>query len=865
MIPIRLTIKGFLSYQQVVELDFTGFELACISGPNGAGKSSLLDAITWALFGRARKKEDDALINSDCQSAEITLEFTYERDQYRIRRSKVRNKTCQLELFILNQQKEWVNLSEHSLRETEKRIEQTLRMDYETFINTCFFLQGKADQFAQQPAGKRKEILSSILNLEIWEEYRKMAALLGRREENEINATNALLGEIEAELAQEGERRTRLERTSHELELKSNLRREKEQLADSTRRQADLLKEQENSLNLLRSHLVELDRQKQENQSIWQSRSEELKFFTRLISDEKNILDGYQNLRNLRMELQKQNLLATQFHSLDQQRAGQEAILAAEKARLEQVIKNLKQEQEKMDGLQIRLNQFNPQLETAAAEIKAAEEKLTEKAAMENQIQNLQQSQSEMTAGNKQLRASMDELKSRIEKLNAARATCPLCGSDLSEHHRASLLAGLEKEGKNQADQYRLNEKNNQDISAQVTELRKKLSELAKIEIKREQFIKTRAGLETEIRSATQEIESWTRTGQAALAESQKNFEEGLFAADAQKELGVILASISELDYDRQAHADLEQKELDARECEELHQALEKARASAQPLQREIGLIEQRQAELDERLRQQEAILRKNEEKQSQASAALPNLLQMEAELSVIQSEENELRMEAGRALQEVEVLTQRKSKKDELLAKREAKARSISQLERLERAFGRNGVPALLIEQALPDIESKANQILDQLSSGGMSLTFATERERKNKKEDGAIQTLDILISDAAGKREYELFSGGEAFRINFAIRLALSQALAKRAGARLQTLVIDEGFGSQDADGRQRLIEAINLVMESGTLAGQKEPVSDIRKILVITHLDELKDAFPARIEVEKTTRGSALQVMS
>ena len=56
MIPLKLHIAGFLSYRQPVELDFTGFDLACISGQNGAGKSSLLDAITWVLFGEARKQ-----------------------------------------------------------------------------------------------------------------------------------------------------------------------------------------------------------------------------------------------------------------------------------------------------------------------------------------------------------------------------------------------------------------------------------------------------------------------------------------------------------------------------------------------------------------------------------------------------------------------------------------------------------------------------------------------------------------------------------------------------------------------------------------------------------------------------------------
>jgi len=50
MIPISLSISGFLSYKDPAEIDFTSFDLACISGQNGAGKSSILDAITWPQF-----------------------------------------------------------------------------------------------------------------------------------------------------------------------------------------------------------------------------------------------------------------------------------------------------------------------------------------------------------------------------------------------------------------------------------------------------------------------------------------------------------------------------------------------------------------------------------------------------------------------------------------------------------------------------------------------------------------------------------------------------------------------------------------------------------------------------------------------
>jgi exonuclease SbcC len=232
--------------------------------------------------------------------------------------------------------------------------------------------------------------------------------------------------------------------------------------------------------------------------------------------------------------------------------------------------------------------------------------------------------------------------------------------------------------------------------------------------------------------------------------------------------------------------------------------------------------------------------------------AALPDSERAERELDDLREQENIQSMQVGAARQQVEVLKVLKTRQKELNNKRTAATLQISRYKQLERAFSKDGVPALLIEQALPEIEAHANDILDRLSAGSMSVRFETQRDYKDKNRDDKKETLDILISDSAGMREYELFSGGEAFRINFAIRLALSRVLAQRAGARLQTLVIDEGFGSQDADGRQRLIEAINLVRP------------DFAKVLVITHLEELKDAFPARIEVEKTPEGSQVRVI-
>jgi exonuclease SbcC len=249
---------------------------------------------------------------------------------------------------------------------------------------------------------------------------------------------------------------------------------------------------------------------------------------------------------------------------------------------------------------------------------------------------------------------------------------------------------------------------------------------------------------------------------------------------------------------------------------------------------------------------------RQNEEYQAaeagwqSAQAQAPDLYAAEQELFSLQEQENTLRLEVGAARQKVLVLDDLKARQKSLETQRDETSGRIGQYKQLERAFSKDGIPAVLIEQALPQIEEKANNILDRLSGGGMSVRFLTQAAYKDKSRADLRETLDISISDETGVRDYEMFSGGEAFRVNFAIRLALSEVLAQRAGARLRMLVIDEGFGSQDAQGRQRLVEAINLVK------------GDFAKILVITHIDELKDQFPARIEVEKTALGSQVRLI-
>ncbi len=853
MIPIRLYLSGFLSYQDPVELDFTAFDLACISGSNGAGKSSLLDAITWALFGRARRR-DDTIINSHSQQAEVIFDFRYEGNLYRVQRLKPREKTSMLEFFICTVDGEWRPMTGNSVRETENRLQSTLRMDYDTFTNASFFLQGRADQFAQQGPAERKKVLSNILGLEVWEQYRADAAERRKTLEADGKGLDAQITDIDSELAQEAARKQRLREVEAGLEHISQRRKAMEGGLDALRRLIATLNEQARMVEMLERAALEARQRFERLQSDLDRLRQEQAEFQQVLANEAAATAAYRRWQELRVDLERWDGVAANFREIEARRAAPLTAIAAEASRLDQERRTLFGQELLLLQEQARLPELETQRAELAASIQRLEAQLAGRGQLEADLQSIQGSAAEAQVQNRTLREAMRALKERIDRLNHVEgALCPLCGQPLSPDERANLIASLENEGKEMGDLYRANQELQAQSDGRVSELKAQIAGLARFEEELRAQARLHDRLEAEHKRIAEAVELWSAGGAARLAEVTRMLAEEDFAPQARAALAEIDEQSRELGYDAAAHDAVRRAELEGRAAEGEMRALEAARASLAPLERQIAGLETQVAQEAAHLAGQEDAYHDARARHEAESAQAPDLNAAEAEVFTIQSEENGLRMEVGMVRQSVAVLDHQRDRRARLSAQRDELNKKIARLKTLERAFSKDGVPALLIEQALPEIEMQANELLDRLSNGNMSVRFATQRLYKDKHRDDRRETLDIIISDAAGEREYELFSGGEAFRVNFAIRLALSRVLAKRAGARLQTLVIDEGFGSQDAEGRQRLIEAINLVRQ------------DFQKILVITHLEELKEAFPARIEVEKTPRGSRVQVVA
>ena len=992
MIPIRLELTNFLSYRDTAVLDLSDIHLAGISGPNGAGKSSIMEAMTWALFGQSRVRSDDDLVNrlaGEKDAAEVRFTFSLEGITYRVIRRKRPGKTILLELQMDDGDGGWKPLSEGKVRDTQAAIEALMRMNYDTFTNASFLLQGKADQFTTRTASQRKEILAELLGVTEWERYREQASAARKEVEGQVYLLDARLAEFALEMEEEEERRQALEKAQAAQQAIVEKREVKEQLLNEARLKEAALEEQRYHIAGMEERQERLQKSVQQALTTLQTRQDRRKQLTTIIDQAEAISAAYASWQTADQQVQHFQKLAGQFNEisramqpsklqiaqeqsrLEQQQkalteqsnraenAGEEReTLAAGIAAVEERLKELQAEREQSAQLQEELNKTKEnllqisgqrklwrqeldRLEAQAGAMDAlAKEKtavaktrveasdiitsLDEKIAIINeQQQTFSQLKAEKQAllGQKpSLREEMTRLKERIDKLQTTEAdgACPLCDQALSEEHRQEVLGKLNAGGKNTGDRYRENEARLKALEIELPQVEKTIRQgkpleadrqaqqkrLAAAEARLEEIAKSEATwsddgekrlvelaasladdaefkslsnrvteLETQMgswKSLSQDLETlqgqiagdkgrlseierlldtWESEGKNELAAVNGRLATDDFALEARRELFALQEQLDALGYEAADHETAVVQRDQAAAAPERFQELKEAQAAMTQLQESIE-------ELEQRIDQQNADLADGQTRLDEAKTRLAALESDSVDLAKLQQEVNRLRQEesaasqtVGVARQKLQVLGDLRDLTKDLLEQKKDLLFRVQQLSVLEKSCGRKGVQALLIEHALPEIEDSANEFLERLTGGEMTIKFDTQRRLKSR--DALAETLDIIISDRAGERPYDNYSGGEKFRINFAIRLALSQLLANRAGTRLQTLVIDEGFGSQDPQGRQRLVEAIMAVQD------------DFVCVLVITHIDELREAFPTRIEVLKELNGSQITV--
>jgi DNA repair protein SbcC/Rad50 len=322
------------------------------------------------------------------------------------------------------------------------------------------------------------------------------------------------------------------------------------------------------------------------------------------------------------------------------------------------------------------------------------------------------------------------------------------------------------------------------------------------------------------------------------------------YGEDLREALKYLKGKLEELQYDKDEHQALKLQMVELMpfvdQVRDLRKAMNELPAVEESLGHVVRMLTEKEAkipEIESEIAELQHVTVDLNEQQIYLADKQELLASLRARYQVLARDVAVTQSRKEQIDKELEIL---KEKKNELQILAEEREDHLF----LAEAFGKKGIQAVIIENAVPEIEDEANRILARLSENKMHVALVTQ----HKTRSGSIaETLDIVIGDEIGTRNYELYSGGEAFKVNFAIRIALSRLLARRAGARLETLIIDEGFGSQDELSRERLVRAIKSIQ------------TDFRKILVITHIQEVQEMFPVQILVKKESGVSRLQVVS
>lgn len=861
MIPVRLQLKNFLPYRgSLPPFTFEGIHLACISGDNGAGKTSIIDAMTWALWGksrlRSRSTTDEDLITQGESETEVSFDFRAGDGQvYRvIRRRSLPKKSgsagqSSLSLF-LNSPEGLKTISGNTMGETEDKIIKILHLDYETFISTAYLKQGEADHFTGLTAAQRKEVLVSILGLDVYDELAEKAK---SRAGEAATAKTLLAQSIELEQRQLEKRpglEAKLADARQSMQDVETALLEKRAALDRLRAAQELYESRRQALQQVEAMAAEIENDLKLRLAEKRDIEQNIAKHSSVLAGRVEIEEGYGKYLLARREAEDFGRKLAELRRLENRRQSFEKTLVAARHELE-TKKALWQD--KFDELSVKASRL-PDLLLTLKSLEIESEKI---AAKEEQVEaetsRLQALQVELAAIGAEEAGQARRLTEIVEKIEmlasvGKAAACPVCEAELNEVRLAMVQAKY---------------------AAERVSVKARLGELATVKVDKIQEITAlelhlaldnslntdravlgiqKASLLKELAEAESAASRLTE-GKKKISEITRQIELGDFAAGDRNGLRALDGEIKQLGYDGAAHEkvvvgmkSLEVFEKGQRELDESGKLLA---AERQSLDRTIATA----ANLEERLAKRLAEVQEQREALAKLATVEPG------ELAAVEAEVRVLASAASAASENIGSLKQGLAHLAELEERVTVKAVDLkrytaeeSVYTELHRVFGKNGIQGVLIENAVPEMEAEANRLLAKMTDNRMSLKL--ELQRATKKGELA-ETFDIKIADELGTRGYDLFSGGEAFRINFALRLALSRLLAYRAGAPLRTLIIDEGFGTQDAAGIEKLKEAIASIQDQFDC------------ILVITHIEEFKDAFPARVEVFKTSVGSKIQV--
>lgn len=813
MRPIRLEMRDFMSHKETV-IDFSEIDIAAIVGSNGAGKSTILQAITYALWGEVRTASHNDVVRRGSGTCAVMLVFALDNTEYTVlrRRHLSGRGSSDLEFSVTTHSKKFIPLTKATLKETQAEINRLLGMSYDAFSNSALLQQGEASRFSDARPGERKELLAEMLNLRWFQILEERARQKLKQINTEFASTTALCEDKQEKLSG-------MDNTAAEIDGAIETANEERGFLQGK------LNIEDASLNVARKELDGIKeihselKGKLELAASYEERKAEIVDQIKALTDREGaverVLDQAEEIEAAKEELDQA-----------QQEKDEMAEVAIEHGKLQVLADGLEEDRVKLEEVRARQKSLSEQIVELDAECDELEANEIAAIAELNRLIELAH---EATAVVHKRTAMKDGVEERIRLLSGPEPDCPTCGSRLQDKDGI-----LKEEG------------------AELQRTSHLLKEAQMIEAEALAVVKSAEERRDELRSTVNNAArkfNELNTQEQLRATEIENYDQSIRRKEkAQHELdalgfdqeiydGLITAiALDGGEADRQYNKLVAAGEEILRIGEEKQEAFERLNKGVQmigDLEKEIGALE------------------------DQANS-LPSVSEREEEIANCEAAIESLRGEMEEVIAKVTQLEGVKEQIESLEREIVDLESKLGQLEidrrvcnLLVKAASKSGVQALVIEAAIPQLEKDANDLLLVMAH---NMKLALQSQRLTQKGT-AMETLDIVVYSGGQVAPIETLSGGERFRADLALRLAIGRMVARRSSAAIDMLAIDEGFGSQDSDGQEAVVEVISSLQGLFGL------------ILVISHVQAVAEAIGSvgnMIVVSKSGDESKVEVV-
>lgn len=867
MIPIELELEAFGPYAECTQISFEQFEengLFLICGDTGSGKTTIFDAIAFALYdtasGETRKMET---LHSDYvetkKSSRVRLLFSHKGKRYQVIRSF--NGKRKNEAVLEEAEKEVLT----GRKAVNERLKEILGLDYQQFKQISMIAQGEFLNLLLAKSEVRSEIFRKVFDTGF---YKRLAEVLKSkagtlreeeklRKERECQLLSGLGEEFEKKFGEKDKDWQIPAEVETALEEKIDLLREEEKRQKEAERKEETNKEEilkawEQIKNINRDlqqleQLREILKKERERKQEFAQKEKELEQIKKSVLYVKPILVKYEEKK---AALEKENI---RYQEICERQKEQKQ----NTGRLKKEQKEAEQNERKNEKIQC--------LETECLELKEKEKKLTALCKLQKQKEALQE---QLKAEIKEAKQTVLEYETEKEKFFCAQAgilaqslkegiPCPVCGS-VSHPHPAVVLEEVlsqEELKEKEQDKKRLEEKRQktlQDFLQLEKEVEKSTKEVSvnpdffwkEVHAKLEQTGQKRNQKEIKIRELKQNVKREVRDSETIQKEWIENLEK---EAGILKEKEICKEQIEALKAEKKAC----QIKLRAAVKEQNFKSEKEARLFCEK-QEKLLILEQETADYKKTLHKllgqikilEETLLGKKkqseEEKQKKFEQTEQNLEKIRLELKEIYKRISFYE----KTLEQLKKLWEESEK---------TRKERLALLSLSDTASGMlAGKPKVSFERYVQSayfkqIVVEANQRLEQMTNGRYELLV--EETGTNKKSQSG---LDLQVYDYhTGKvRSVRSLSGGESFQAALSLALGVSGVISQFAGGiRIETLFIDEGFGSLDEQSLELAVKTLRELSSQGCMIG------------IISHVKELKEQIFYKIEVKKGQKGSQI----